>query len=109
MLFCAADADCLYVMGGRYHGVSQSLDRVDIFDVRTATWRTGPALNNPRNEAAAAFLDDDLYVVGGFDEAKTAYKTERLQAGSHFWEEPVTTGSDNRCFHALIKIPTNIG
>lgn len=105
-LFGAADAECIYVMGGHHFRADRSLNEVVVFETRMQKFRSGPPLNYPRNEGASVFLDGSFYVVGGMNEHRLACKMERLQVGGACWETDLTDGLvDERFFHALVKIP----
>lgn len=57
----------VHVVGGwnADNSASASLASQVVFDLDRQTWGSGPALATPRNAAAAAVIDDRLYVVGG--------------------------------------------
>jgi Kelch motif len=59
----------LYAVGGSPPSYSdapvQPYRTLEILDLRTGRWRTGPPMRFPRHHAGVAALDGRLYVVGG--------------------------------------------
>jgi len=50
-------------MGG-YDG-DKMVSSVEIYDPRLNVWRMGDPMNTPRGYAAAVYLDDSLFLIGG--------------------------------------------
>jgi hypothetical protein len=63
-----------------------SLDSVDVYDIATDAWHSGPPLNTARGDLALASVGGDLYAIGGYDWTYTALATvEKLAAGASAW------------------------
>lgn len=91
--------DKIYVVGGGFKkpdGNFQFLTTVEIYDIPSDTWATGPSLNQPHDYPAAAMLDNQLYIFGGHhpDACLGGPRTdpgfdysERLTPGDSAWKE----------------------
>jgi len=58
----------IYVVGGGFKKPDrnfQFLTTVEIYDIASNTWVTGPSLNQPHDYPAAAMWDGDLFIFGG--------------------------------------------
>jgi hypothetical protein len=53
-------------VAGGFPNPDQSTDRLDLFDVSTGTWSTGPTLPHQYDHSSLAELGGRLYVVGGY-------------------------------------------
>lgn len=99
------DAERILVLGG-IHGLGNTSDAVDVYDLTTSTWRAGPPLPDPRHHAAAASLDGTVYVTGGaasttdWDPAPTVWT---LASGASGWE-PAAPMPEGRLGHALVAL-----
>lgn len=79
--------ECLLVLGGA--DGAASLRRCEVGAVpdlsRDICWRNGPCLKEPRAAAAAAVLDDTLYVVGGYSGKEFLSCMECLRSLDGVW------------------------
>jgi hypothetical protein len=62
-LSCSGDLFSRYAVGG-YDG-DKMVSSVEIYDPRLNAWRMGDPMNTPRGYAAAVYLDDSLFLIGG--------------------------------------------
>ena len=86
----------------------EALGFVELFDLRAQQWTEGPPMMHARKEGAAARLEEDIYVVGGFDRDKNPQEMERWRQGGG-WEAGLTDGTiDARCLHRVLKIPNHL-
>lgn len=56
----------VYVVGGIDSNSGQPLDQLTIYDPDSGSWVAGASMAQPRMKPAAAFVGDQLYVVGGW-------------------------------------------
>lgn len=71
----AVDGRRIYVVGGRTTtspGGGGELDVLEIYDIDSATWLTGPAMPEPRSDAVVLARDAHLYVFGGYGPSDVA-------------------------------------
>jgi N-acetylneuraminic acid mutarotase len=73
----------LMVAGGSYWqgGRKYWTDRVDIFNPRSNTWRTGPRLPEPRSDGAEATTLSRFYTLGGVANGRATSDVLALQNG----------------------------
>lgn len=57
------NGSCFVIGGGT--SAKEHLDRVDICDLASGTWRSGARMPTARSNASSAVLDGRIYVVGG--------------------------------------------
>jgi hypothetical protein len=87
----AVIGDKLYAVGGAPPTFSDKpvrpYARLEILDLLTGRWQTGPPLRFPRHHLGTAVLDGKLYVVGGrgFTDFALPYN-ERLDPETRRWE-----------------------
>jgi len=102
----AALAGEIWVLGGyMYPDPSserqQTLDVVEVFDLRTQSWRRGPSLDVPRAEMVALTVDGRLYVVGGADQKRELKSVISIGSGETGWrtepEAPRTFRQSSGC------------
>lgn len=62
----------IYVLGG-YPSTRQTVKTVQIYDIKTDTWRLGPPLPELNNHGMAAAVDGVIYLIGGQTDAQRAY------------------------------------
>lgn len=76
----------LLIVGGTYweHGEKQWTDRVQIFSPYKNSWTNGPALPQPRSDAASVVLKGRVYVFGGGD--GDAVRRDCLALGRGAWK-----------------------
>ena len=83
----ASDGDGIVVVGG-FDGSGASVATVEIFDLETATWSTGPDLPIAVNHPMAAGFDGEVVVAGGYVGPGLANPTDRAFAlRDGVWEE----------------------
>ena len=58
-------------MLGGFRADGSATDRVDVYDIPSATWRSGPALPTALHHPGAAAFQGRVYVAGGFTNAGT--------------------------------------
>lgn len=78
----------IWAVGGRV-GLGQLMERVDIYDPRTDTWRGGPPLPAPMSAMAGGVLSSGIHIVGGEDPALSGGVLDRhyrLAPGEQAWE-----------------------
>jgi hypothetical protein len=80
----AATATKLYVVGG-YDANGQSVASVFVFD--GAHWANGPSFPIAVNHPAAAVLDGDVFVAGGFTSGSATNRVFVLALGATTWKE----------------------
>lgn len=84
-LMVVAAEEKIYAIGGQvlvngsYYLPS---DVVEIFDTATGQWSTGPSLGAPTYDGAAAYLDGNVYVMGGVHVSGRTAEVWRLPVGS---------------------------
>lgn len=78
----------VYVIGGYTSGSGSALNTVEIYDSATNTWSTGPALLAPTRGASAVFLNNSVYVFGGFDSSQSAIY-QVLNLATNTWTQGV--------------------
>lgn len=71
----ATDGTNLYIFGGWDNG--SVFSSVDIYTPSTNTWTTGPAMPTPTRGASAVYLNNSIYVVGGF--SSTSSQINQIQ------------------------------
>lgn len=80
-----------------------SIDSVDIYDVATDTWTSGPALNTARGDLALANFGGDLYAMGGYDWSYTALASvEKLADGATSWTAAASMSSPKGDLQAAV-------
>ena len=95
-------------MGGSTLRQKEALGIVDVFDLRAQQWTEGPRMMHARKEGASLMLEEDIYVVGGFDDDQSPQEMERWRQGRG-WETGLTDGTvDARCLHRVLKIPSHL-
>ena len=62
--------DALVVLGG-LRADGSTTDRVDVYDLPSASWRSGPKLPVPLHHPGAASFEGRVYVAGGFTSGGT--------------------------------------
>ncbi|RLM97744.1 gigaxonin-like [Panicum miliaceum] len=72
-----------YAMGG-YDG-DKMVSSIEIFDPRLNTWRMGNPMNIPRGYAAAANLDDNVFLIGGMQSNVQILDTVEVYNVSSGW------------------------
>ncbi|OBG35871.1 serine/threonine-protein kinase [Mycobacterium sp. E3198] len=85
MMAWAVQGDKIWLMGGLRNGAT--LQTVESYDPRTATWATGPPLPIPLHHAAAATFRGEVVVLGGTSDniADASNKVFALRGGN--WVE----------------------
>jgi N-acetylneuraminic acid mutarotase len=82
--------DEVWAIGGRVDDDSL-VDRVDVYDPSTDSWRSGPVLPDPTSAMAVGVLDGSIHVVGGEDPGLLGGRVfDRhlvLRPGGDRWEE----------------------
>lgn len=82
--------DEVWAIGGRVDDDSL-VDRVDVYDPSTDTWRSGPVLPDPTSAMAVGVLDGSIHVVGGEDPGLLGGRVFSrhlvLRPGGDRWEE----------------------
>ncbi|MBT3342095.1 MAG: hypothetical protein HN712_15740 [Gemmatimonadetes bacterium] len=64
------------------------LDTVDIYDPETATWSSGPALNQPRTDPFVMASDGRVWAAGGSgDSTNRLQSMESIGAGERAWRK----------------------
>lgn len=69
---------CRYAVGG-YDG-SNKISTMDIFDSRTNSWRIGSPFSVARGYGCAVTVDDNLFYIGGVNDAGETIDTVSLSA-----------------------------
>jgi hypothetical protein len=77
-LSCSADLFFRYAMGG-YDG-DKMVSSVEIYDPSLNAWRIGDPMNTPRGYAAAVYLDDSLFLIGGMQSSVQMLDTVSYRA-----------------------------
>ena len=86
----------LVVLGG-FRADGSATDRVDLYDLDTGEWSSGPPLPEPRHHPGAAALGDRVYVAGGCSAAGSETDTVwSLGAGEDAWRVEPSLGT-TRC------------
>lgn len=62
----AVSGERIYIAGGYAPG-GATVDTVEVFDTQSGTWETGPALPVAVNHASATSVNDEIYVIGGYE------------------------------------------
>ena len=94
---CAMYEDEIWVAGGWVVSASgfEAVDLVEIMNIGTNTWRTGPKFHRPREWVTMELLGNDLVLVGDGNTMEifngTEWREETLKY-SHTWP-------------ALVKLP----
>lgn len=78
----------VYVIGGYTSSSGSALNTVEIYDSATNTWSTGPSLLAPTRGASAVFLNNSVYVFGGFDSSQSAIY-QVLNLATNTWTQGV--------------------
>jgi hypothetical protein len=82
--------DEVWAIGGRVDDDSL-VDRVDVYDPSTDSWRSGPVLPDPTSAMAVGVLDGAIHVVGGEDPGlfggRVFARHLVLRPGEDGWEE----------------------
>ncbi len=72
-LTCALHGSKIWIVGGvNAQGITES--RVDIFDIKQQEWERGLPLPKPLHSAAAASVEGELLVMGGFQDLAGRYR-----------------------------------
>ena len=96
----------VYAVGGDYGRGATAL--IDVFDTPKRSWRSCSNMIACRKDAAATFLHDDLYVIGGYNDEQKPQKMER-RIDNGPWETDISHGHiDYRLFHSVVKIPKRL-
>ena len=78
--------DQMYVPGG-IGATGERLRSLEIYDLSTNTWRTGPALPAPRSDYGLATIEGELYVFGGHDADGPVDSTLMYNPTTETWNE----------------------
>ena len=99
----AVIGDRIYVAGGAM-GVEarDPTGRLEVFDLSTGRWSSGPDMPTPRHHAGAVAVDGKLYVLGGRSERDYSLDVvERFDPRANRWEPapslPLGVGALARC------------
>ena len=85
--------DALVVLGG-FRADGSATDRVDVYDLDTGEWTSGPALPEPRHHPGATAFGDRVYVAGGCSSAGNETSTVwSLGAGDRSWRVEPSLGT----------------
>ena len=80
----ASTATRFYIIGG-YDATGSSVSSVFVYD--GARWADGPTLPIAVNHPAAAALNGNIYVAGGFTSGSATSRVFRLAPGASMWQE----------------------
>jgi N-acetylneuraminic acid mutarotase len=81
------DGRKVYAVGGQFGLSHQAIDGAFAYDPTVNEWAELGRMNDFRSAAAAAVVNDVLYVVGGVDQAGPTGKLERYDAAEGKWIE----------------------
>ena len=81
----------IYIFGGE--APEKTFDNTEIYNPSTDAWTSGPSMPTARHGLAAAYIGDNIYVIGGGPEPDISFANvvEILNVGSN----SVTTGAPN--------------
>lgn len=86
-LTCAAVNGKIYAIGGRlgYLDPHTDVNIVEIYDVATDSWQTGPSMPTARAFPASVAVDGMIYVIGGLTPVDSLGVVERYDPVSTSW------------------------
>ncbi|AQK84176.1 DCD (Development and Cell Death) domain protein [Zea mays] len=101
-LSCSADLFFRYAMGG-YDG-DKMVSSVEIYDPSLNAWRIGDPMNTPRGYAAAVYLDDSLFLIGGMQSSVQMLDTVEVYNASSGWSVLGSSSIGMRSFASAVVL-----
>jgi N-acetylneuraminic acid mutarotase len=77
VVYTKQDSFCFRFAVGGYDG-NNKISTVEIFDPRANSWRIGSSSSIARGYGCAVTVDDNLYLIGGVNDAGETIKTVSL-------------------------------
>lgn len=62
-----AVGDEIFIISGRENTTNAVGNRVDIYNVKTDSWRTGAPIPNPAYAPAVSVVENNIYIFDGYD------------------------------------------
>ena len=97
--------DTVYAIGGYGSGKKICLSACEKYNINSKKWSCMPHMNIPRRALAAAYYDERVYVVGGYDGTEYLGSVEVYNNGTWTLLSPMTYP---RCTHTatLVTLPS---
>ncbi len=83
----AAVGDAMYVIGGYTASGTERTAKVQVYDARSQEWREGKPYRVPLANAAAAAIEERVYVVGGEDGSGVVDTLAIYDTADETWEQ----------------------
>jgi len=93
---------CRYAVGG-YDG-SNRISTVEIFDPRTNSWRIGSPFSIARGYGCAVTMDDNLFYIGGVNDAGETVDTVSLFAVTIQLFIFIELGKSVWCYYSIVHL-----
>jgi N-acetylneuraminic acid mutarotase len=77
----------IYVLGGSYYDVAYNLTQT--YDPEVDAWTTGTPMPTPRWSLGVAVVNDELYVIGGYDGENYRNENEKYTPAGYIPEFPL--------------------